>query len=906
MSARCFRKQLIGLDLGKLEVGQLVKVWVATLPEGCLVSDSYVLPPQLLFKMGTENWVLGGMGALAGVEAGEPWRFQSEGKNVFYPLSPEMTSEEESFALRIIGSAVAYSFEEEIKFALESRFEGSVEVSGVDDLFWRLRFCGIDSVKVKKLKEVWEEDEQVQAKTALDIPHFAQGVVKSVEVEEVRSFGKPKFDMSVEVKMQRPQEQKKQDTETEFDRACRGGFVVIHPVVSKGQWDRRMCFTSAQPAEVAKLNTAQGEIMRPLLGRKPERAVVIDEVIEGDQQAERPRGNRFLERLNEQQRASAELLLERGGRLIFQQAPPGVGKTLVAVTAASSLIENQSEKVAIVTAANLPLANLASVLEEVLGEEEMLASGSLALFSGYAKDRYRLVLERLRQYMLVSKVKSEEVISKIDKGDRKLFDEYCKDFEVRPRLTNERRIATLVSQVEDDRVVFATANLAEDLCNTSLRGTTALIFDEATQGSWVQLVHLVANLPELKRVFVTGDRFQLGVHLQKLPALLQSGFGLESMVDQLVLSARVRQTQLKVCYRMHPFLVEAVSYAAYEPNGEVLEPGLQADSRSLLTGSPFPLPMQDVPILLLNVRGTCRQDPSSYSLTNDRQTASAVQVSSSLRSNCPEASLVIICMYTFQKECVQRELTSVGLSDVLVVSVDEYQAQEADIVIVVTTRSKAREGTLGESSEFLKDSRRATVALSRARHGLVLIGDLDVLREGSVWGRFLEKACEGTPMVGYGFFEVLRVGGFKRDRFGQLISADGRLVAEMMAGGSGRMALAGRDESWRPGGFGFNEQISPNIPFPHRKRPAAPDEDWRAGPKVWTPRGAITCYECGKQGHIARSCPDKRDSAAVGRGVKCYQCGGFGHFARDCHGEGSSSGYRDERGDGGWKRRRGM
>uniref|UniRef100_A0A183BN76 DUF1768 domain-containing protein n=1 Tax=Globodera pallida TaxID=36090 RepID=A0A183BN76_GLOPA len=78
---------------------------------------------------------------------------------------------------------------------------------------------------------------------------------------------------------------------------------------------------------------------------------------------------------------------------------------------------------------------------------------------------------------------------------------------------------------------------------------------------------------------------------------------------------------------MHPLLVDAVSYAAYEQNDERLEAGRTAEERSLLTASQFPLPIQSCPITLLNIVGTCRQDNLSHSLTNDQQTASAVQAS---------------------------------------------------------------------------------------------------------------------------------------------------------------------------------------------------------------------------------------------------------------------------------------
>ncbi|KAL3084694.1 hypothetical protein niasHT_031579 [Heterodera trifolii] len=66
----------------------------------------------------------------------------------------------------------------------------------------------------------------------------------------------------------------------------------------------------------------------------------------------------------------------------------------------------------------------------------------------------------------------------------------------------------------------------------------------------------------------------------------------------------------------------------------------------------------------------------------------------------------------------------------------------------LNTRSgNTAEQTKGRlTSDFFKDSRRATVALSRARDGMFLIGDFRILQEGPVWQRFLTKAQEFVPI----------------------------------------------------------------------------------------------------------------------------------------------------------------
>ena len=78
-------------------------------------------------------------------------------------------------------------------------------------------------------------------------------------------------------------------------------------------------------------------------------------------------------------------------------------------------------------------------------------------------------------------------------------------------------------------------------------------------------------------------------------------------------------------------------------------------------------------------------------------------------------------------------------------TVDSFQGREKDVVILSLVRSNAS-GELG----FLLDERRMNVALTRARRGLIVLGDPATLGRSScsAWGRFADwAAAHGVSMA---------------------------------------------------------------------------------------------------------------------------------------------------------------
>jgi regulator of nonsense transcripts 1 len=92
----------------------------------------------------------------------------------------------------------------------------------------------------------------------------------------------------------------------------------------------------------------------------------------------------------------------------------------------------------------------------------------------------------------------------------------------------------------------------------------------------------------------------------------------------------------------------------------------------------------------------------------------------------------IVTPYAGQVRAIRDNLTE-SLQGVEVRTVDGYQGREKDVIIFSCVRSN-KDGNVG----FLSDSRRLNVAITRARRGLVVIGNPDTLRCDRNWEAWLE------------------------------------------------------------------------------------------------------------------------------------------------------------------------
>lgn len=111
-----------------------------------------------------------------------------------------------------------------------------------------------------------------------------------------------------------------------------------------------------------------------------------------------------------------------------------------------------------------------------------------------------------------------------------------------------------------------------------------------------------------------------------------------------------------------------------------------------------------------------------------------------LESGVKGSSIGVIAPYVLQVNFLRKMLATLD-GDLEMNTVDQYQGRDKDVIVYSGTRTGNPPRSKGSRSKFeiLEDKRRLTVAITRAKHKLLLIGDEGALRCYAPFKRLFES-----------------------------------------------------------------------------------------------------------------------------------------------------------------------
>mmetsp|Transcript_13258 Transcript_13258/g.43696 ORF Transcript_13258/g.43696 Transcript_13258/m.43696 type:complete len:804 (+) Transcript_13258:1-2412(+) len=425
-----------------------------------------------------------------------------------------------------------------------------------------------------------------------------------------------------------------------------------------------------------------------------------------------------LPELNHSQVAAVKAILQRPLSII--QGPPGTGKTVTSATIVYQLARQQEKKGQVLVCAP------SNVAVDQLAEKINITGLKVVRLCSKTRETVASPIEHLTLHYQVWHLDTPEHADfhklqqlKDEQGELSSSDE--KRYKSLKRAT-ERLI------LESADVICCTCIGAGDPRLLNLRFRQVLI-DECTQATEPECLLPLVN--GAKQVVLVGDHCQLGpVVMNKRAA--RAGLG-QSLFERLIL-LNVQPIRLTVQYRMHPCLSEFPSNKFYDG---ALQNGVGAGERHNEIDFPWPVPQK--PIMFYVQMGLEEISASGTSYLN-RAEAIAVEktVTHFLKSGVTPDKIGIITPYEGQRAYIVNYMAQNGVlrqqlyKDLEVASVDSFQGREKDFIILTCVRSNENAG-IG----FLNDPRRLNVAMTRARYGLVMVGNPKVLSKQPLWHELL-------------------------------------------------------------------------------------------------------------------------------------------------------------------------
>ncbi|XP_025110061.1 LOW QUALITY PROTEIN: helicase with zinc finger domain 2-like [Pomacea canaliculata] len=294
------------------------------------------------------------------------------------------------------------------------------------------------------------------------------------------------------------------------------------------------------------------------------------------------------------------------------------------------------------------------------------------------------------------------------------------------------------------------------------------------------LVPIVAN--KAKQVVLIGDHKQLRPIIT-CQAAAELGLD-QSLFERLYLKSSVKCIFLSTQYRMHPEICAFPSNEFYE--GKLQSSPITTRSKFILPIWPLhPQTSEPVPHILVDVRGeeetltVSTDEGNERSKSNFAEADKVIEILTYLKYACEEKkkeiemnsrnsestsySIKVLTQYNAQRHLLEEKLskaceghrhdtftpvlTRYDKNNITISTVVSSQGGEWDYVVLSTVRSLPSykiepHPTLGwcrQNMGFITDQNQVNVALTRARRGLIIVGNAELLKCDPVWSRLVTR-----------------------------------------------------------------------------------------------------------------------------------------------------------------------
>lgn len=477
-------------------------------------------------------------------------------------------------------------------------------------------------------------------------------------------------------------------------------YTNLKPV-EESQYDRRVASLSSAARIIESL------LSQPDSGSLMHHAMKRDKILDIRKSLKAQLPPSISDGLNSSQQAVVEAVTHKSFKdgFVAVHGPPGTGKTSTIVAILKAI-----ERGAIVTApSNAAVAHLALALVAT----NLFSITDLIVWGENCDERVQFLNPVIRSDRYHGFRRAYDDITKSSEKE-----ENCKlllqNFASWLHLTSDEiclnRIADLCEPDGDGaagralppsvRFVFCTLNTAGSpaLRKAGQHKFDVIILDEAGQSPEAEF-YIATTFPGVKRVIICGDPRQLPATVRD-ERCKQAGYG-ESFLSHILKFSPEKIHLLNTQYRMDPAILQFPNETWY--NSEILSDGNVVNRE----------PRVDHPIRVMdmsNMSGEVR-DGTSWRNVYEAEAIKSLLCRDEdilrLQENADSVRTIIITPYLAQVKHLKRILKKYRVD---IATVDSFQGQEGDIVVVSSVRTKT-------AAEFLDDY-RMNVAVTRAKRVL--------------------------------------------------------------------------------------------------------------------------------------------------------------------------------------------